>query len=303
MILSNQIETMEVSELLKRVKRIEIKSKGLSQNIFSGQYHSAFKGLGMAFSEVREYVPGDDIRNIDWNVTARFNNPYVKVFEEERELTVLLMIDISASTSFGLVNDYKKNIIAEIAATIAFSANQNNDKIGVIFFSGKVEKFIPPKKGKSHILQIIREIIAAEKTMPYSDLNEPIRFLFQAIKKRSIVFIISDFLFPLNFLEGLKICAKKHDIIAIKINDKNEKELPNVGLLPLKDLETQNLQWIDTSNKSTRTQLTAKFIQHSNELKQIFQKAKVDNIELFTHQNYIVPLSLLFKDRSSKNSL
>lgn len=288
---------MELSELLKRVKRIEIKSRGLSQNIFSGQYHSAFKGRGMAFSEVREYVPGDDIRNIDWNVTARFNSPYVKVFEEERELTVILMIDVSASTSFGMVNDYKKNIIAEIAATIAFSANQNNDKIGVIFFSDKVEKFIPPKKGKSHILQIIREIITMEKTSNESNLNDPTRFLFQAIKKRSTVFIISDFLLPLNFSDSLKICAKKHDIIAIKVNDKNEKEIPDVGLLPIKNLETQNIHWIDTGDKSFRTQLTANFLKHSDELKQVFQKSKVDNIEIFTHQNYVVPLTLLFQKR------
>ncbi|GIV26768.1 MAG: hypothetical protein KatS3mg027_0582 [Bacteroidia bacterium] len=288
---------MEISELLKRVKRIEIKSKGLSQNIFSGQYHSAFKGRGMAFSEVREYVPGDDIRNIDWNVTARFDAPYVKVYEEERELTVILMIDVSASTSFGMINDYKKNIIAEIAATIAFSANQNNDKIGVIFFSDKVEKFIPPKKGKSHILRIIREIIATEKTGADSNLNEPIRFLFQAIKKRSTVFILSDFLLPLNFYDALKICAKKHDIIAIKINDKVEKELPDVGLLPIKNLESRAIQWIDTSDKHFRTQYTANFLKHSNELKQIFQKAKVDSTEIFTHQNYVIPLSLLFKNR------
>lgn len=288
---------MEVTELLKRVKRIEIKSRGLSQNIFSGQYHSAFKGRGMAFSEVREYVPGDDIRNIDWNVTARFNTPYVKVFEEERELTLMLLIDVSASTSFGMVNDFKKNIIAEIAATMAFSAQQNNDKIGVIFFSNKVEKFIPPKKGKSQVLRIIREIIATEKTHTDSDLNEALKFLFQGIKKRSTVFILSDFLMPLNFSDALKIAAKKHDIIAIKVNDKNEKELPDVGLLPIKNVETQEIQWIDTSDKSFRTQLTASFLRHSDQLKQIFQKAKVDSIEIFTHQNYIVPLTNLLKNR------
>jgi len=288
---------MEVNELLKRVKRIEIKSKGLSQNIFSGQYHSAFKGRGMAFSEVREYVPGDDIRNIDWNVTARFDTPYVKVFEEERELTVLLMIDVSASTSFGLVNDYKKNIIAEIAATIAFSANQNNDKIGVIFFSNKVEKFIPPKKGKSHILRIIREIIATEKAASDSDLNEPLRFLFQAIKKRTTVFVLSDFLYPINFSDALKICSKKHDIIAIKVNDKREKELPNVGLLPIKNIETQDIQWIDTSDKTLRTQVQANFLRHSDEIKKLFQKYKIDQIEIFTHQNYVTPLVALFKNR------
>lgn len=288
---------MEITELLKRVKRIEIKSRGLSQNIFSGQYHSAFKGRGMAFSEVREYVPGDDIRSIDWNVTARFDTPYVKVFEEERELTLMLLIDVSASTSFGLVNDFKKNIIAEIAATLAFSAHQNNDKVGVIFFSDKIEKFILPKKGKSQILRIIREIIAMEKTSPNSDLNEALKFLFQAIKKKTTTFIISDFLMPLNFSDALKIASKKHDIIAIKINDKNEKELPDAGLLPLKNIETQEIQWIDTSDKNFRTQLTANFLKHSDELKNIFQKAKVDNTEIFTHQNYIIPLSLLFQKR------
>jgi len=288
---------MEVNELLKRVKRIEIKSKGLSQNIFSGQYHSAFKGRGMAFSEVREYVSGDDIRNIDWNVTARFDTPYVKVFEEERELTVLLMIDVSASTSFGLVNDYKKNIIAEIAATIAFSANQNNDKIGVIFFSNKVEKFIPPKKGKSHILRIIREIIATEKAASDSDLNEPLRFLFQAIKKRTTVFVLSDFLYSINFSDALKICSKKHDIIAIKVNDKREKELPNLGLLSIKNIETQDIQWIDTSDKTLRTQVQANFLRHSDEIKKLFQKYKIDHIEIFTHQNYVTPLVALFNNR------
>ncbi len=288
---------MEISELLKRVKRIEIKSKGLSQNIFSGQYHSAFKGRGMAFSEVREYVPGDDIRSIDWNVTARFNTPYVKIFEEERELVVLLMIDVSASTSFGTVSDFKKNIIAEIAATIAFSANQNNDKIGVIFFSDKIEKFIPAKKGKSHILRIIREIIGMGKTSPNSHLQEPIEFLFKAIRKRSTVFILSDFLFPLNFSNALRICAKKHDIIAIKINDKNEKELPDIGLLPIKDLETQEVKWIDTSDKDFRTQLKTNYLKHNDELKQVFQKSKIDSIDIYTHQNYVVPLSLLFKKR------
>lgn len=288
---------MEVTELLKRVKRIEIKSRGLSQNIFSGQYHSAFKGRGMAFSEVREYVAGDDIRSIDWNVTARFNTPYVKVFEEERELTLMLLIDVSASTSFGLVNDYKKNIIAEIAATIAFSAQQNNDKIGVLFFSDKIEKFIPPKKGKSQVLRIIREIVGMEKTSPNSDLNEALKFLFQALKKKTTSFIISDFLMPLNFLDALKIASKKHDILAIKINDKTEKELPDVGLLPIKNIENNEIHWIDTSDKNLRTELTAHFLKHSDELKQIFQKAKVDNIEIFTHQNYVLPLTLLFKNR------
>lgn len=301
---------MEIGELLKRVRKIEIKSKGLSQNIFSGQYHSAFKGRGMAFSEVREYVPGDDIRNIDWNVTARFDTPYVKVFEEERELTVLLMIDVSASHSYGVVNDFKKNTIAEIAATIAFSAQQNNDKIGVIFFSHQVEKFIPPKKGKSQILRIIREILTIEEKLynrhssknvskhhEHSDINLPLQFLFQAIKKRSTVFVLSDFLFPLNFEDTLKITARKHDVIAIKINDKTEKELPDVGLLPIKNLETQQIKWIDTSDKQFRTFHTANFLKHSDQLKQIFQKSKVDYIEIFTHQNYVVPLSLLFKNR------
>lgn len=288
---------MEVSELLKRVKRIEIKSRGLSQNIFSGQYHSAFKGRGMAFSEVREYVPGDDIRNIDWNVTARYNTPYVKIFEEERELTVILMIDVSASTSFGLVNDYKKNIIAEIAATIAFSAHQNNDKIGVIFFSGKVEKFIPPKKGKSHILRIIREIISMEKVSADSNLTQPLEYLFKAIKKKSTVFLISDFLLPLDFENVLKIVAKKHDIIAVKINDKNEKEISDVNLLPIKNIETQEIKWIDTSDKEFRTQLKTNFIKHNKMLQQVFQKTKVDNVEIFTHENYVPPLFSLLKNR------
>ncbi len=288
---------MEISELLKRVKRIEIKSKGLSRNIFSGQYHSAFKGRGMAFSEVREYIPGDDIRNIDWNVTARFDSPFVKVFEEERELSVILMIDISASSMFGVTNEYKKNIIAEIAATIAFSANQNNDKIGVIFFSDKVEKFIPPKKGKSHILHIIRDIIAIERTSERSSLKESVEFLFKAIKKRSTVFILSDFIFPINFSDALKICGKKHDMIAIKINDKTEKEFPSVGLLPFQDMETKQVMWIDTSNKEFKNKIQSEYLKHNNQLNQLFRQAKIDHCEILTHQNYIIPLSSIFQKR------
>jgi len=242
---------METSELLKKVRKIEIKTRGLSNQLFSGEYHSAFKGRGMTFSEVREYQPGDDIRSIDWNVTARFNNTYVKVFEEEREMTVMLLVDVSASGEFGTQKQLKQDLITELCAVLAFSAIQNNDKIGVIFFSDKIEKFIPPKKGKSHILRIIRDLIEFEPAHKKTDIKLALKYLTNVIKKRSIAFLISDFM-DSGFIDALKIANKKHDLVALRIYDKREQELPNVGLIKVKDAETGNIQWVDTSDKNVR---------------------------------------------------
>ena len=237
--------------IIKKVRKIELKTKGLSNHIFAGEYHTAFKGKGMAFSEVREYQPGDDIRTIDWNVTARFNNPFIKVFEEEREMTVILMIDVSGSKNFGTQNQMKQELVTELSAVIAFSAIQNNDKIGVIFFSDKVEKFIPPKKGKSHILRIIRELIAFEPENKGTNIGEALRYFNNVIKKRSVCFVISDFIAD-NFDAPLKIANKKHDLVAIRIHDLREEELPNVGLVQMRDSETGQIKWIDTSSKEIR---------------------------------------------------
>ena len=239
---------METSELLKKVRRIEIKTRGLSRNIFAGQYHSAFKGRGMAFSEVREYQYGDDIRDIDWNVTARYVRPYVKVFEEERELTVMLLIDVSGSRDFGSVNVMKKEVITEIAATLAFSAIQNNDKIGVVFFSDKIEKFIPPQKGKKHILYIIRELIDFHPEETRTDISQVLKYLTNAIKKRCTAFLISDFIDKEGFKDALTVANRKHDMVAIQVYDRRETELPAVGLMKIKDAETGKEQWIDSSS-------------------------------------------------------
>ena len=239
---------METSELLKKVRRIEIKTRGLSRNIFAGQYHSAFKGRGMAFSEVREYQYGDDIRDIDWNVTARYVRPYVKVFEEERELTVMLLIDVSGSRDFGSVNVMKKEVITEIAATLAFSAIQNNDKIGVVFFSDKIEKFIPPQKGKKHILYVIRELIDFQPDKKQTNIAQALKYLTNAIKKRCTAFLISDFIDKDGFKEALTIANRKHDVVAIQVYDRRETELPAVGLIKIKDAETGQERWIDSSS-------------------------------------------------------
>ena len=243
---------METSELLKKVRRIEIKTRGLSRNIFAGQYHSAFKGRGMAFSEVREYQYGDDIRDIDWNVTARYVRPYVKVFEEERELTVMLLIDVSGSRDFGSVNVMKKEVITEIAATLAFSAIQNNDKIGVVFFSDKIEKFIPPQKGKKHILYIIRELIDFHPEETRTDISQVLKYLTNAIKKRCTAFLISDFIDKEGFKDALTVANRKHDMVAIQVYDRRETELPAVGLMKIKDAETGKEQWIDSSSARVR---------------------------------------------------
>ena len=290
---------MDTKELIKRVRKIELKTRGLSNQIFSGEYHSAFKGSGMAFSEVREYVAGDEIRKIDWNVTARLNSPYVKVFDEERELTVMLLVDMSGSEDFGTKNQTKRDLITEICAVLAFSAIQNNDKIGAIFFSDKIEKFIPPKKGKSHTLLIIRELLDFTPENKGTDLSEPLRYLSSVIKKRSIVFLISDFIGD-GFEKALKIANRKHDLVALKISDKAEKELPNVGLVPIKDNETNEIIWLDTSDKKVLNKYKAQMLRQQDELNQIFKKSGVDFAEIGTHQSYVKPLMNLFKKRESK---
>lgn len=288
---------METSELLKKVRKIEIKTRGLSSQIFSGEYHSAFKGRGMAFSEVREYTPGDDVRSIDWNVTARFNSPFVKVFEEERELSVVLLVDASASGLFGTRSQFKQDLITELCAVVAFSASQNNDKIGVIFFSDKIEKFIPPKKGKSHILRIIRELIEFRPENKATDIQVALKYMNNVIKKRSVVFLISDFLCAANYGDALKIANKKHDLVALRIIDKAEQELPRVGLVKLKDNESGKSLWIDSSEPAFRRQFTVNQLKFEEELKDRFTKAGVDSARLFTHESYVKPLINLFKKR------
>lgn len=286
------------SEILKKVRRIELKTRGLSNQIFSGQYHSAFKGRGMAFSEVREYMPGDEIRTIDWNVTARFNEPYVKVFEEERELTVILLVDVSGSYQFGSEEKLKRNLITELCAVLSFSAIQNNDKIGVIFFSSKVEKFIPPKKGKSHILRIIRELIDFEPEEKGTNIAEALRFFNNAIKKRSIAFLISDFMDEPSYRDSIRLANQKHDLVALQIKDQREEEIPNVGLIPMQDAESGEWSWIDTSSKKLRTQYRGNALKFNDQLHKLFKKNGIDYAELYTHKSYVAPLINLFKKRS-----
>lgn len=288
---------METAELLKKVRKIEIKTKGLSNQIFSGEYHSAFKGRGMAFSEVREYTPGDDVRTIDWNVTARLRTPYVKVFEEERELSVMILVDVSASGKFGTHKQFKKDLITELCAVIAFSASQNNDKIGVIFFSDKIEKFIPPKKGKSHILRIIRELINMEPQQTGTNIELALKYLTNIIKKKSVCFLISDFYDQHSFSDAMKIANRKHDLVALRINDQHENILPDVGLVKLKDNETGKTMWVDTSSKQFQTQQKANHLKFEAELKNTFNKSGVDFATIFTHEGYIKPLMNLFKKR------
>ena len=288
---------METSELLKKVRKIEIKSRGLSNQIFSGEYHSAFKGRGMAFSEVREYTPGDDVRTIDWNVTARFNSPFVKVFEEDRELSVVLLVDISASGAFGTSNQFKQDVITEICAVIAFSASQNNDKIGIIFFTDKIEKFIPPKKGKTHILRIIRELIEFKPENKKTNIELALKYLTNVIKKKSIVFLISDFLSNHDYKDAIKIANKKHDLVALRIIDKTEMDIPQVGLVKLKDNESGDILWIDTNDKLFRKQFATNKINFESNLKEIFNRAGIDSANINTQESYIKPLMNLFKKR------
>ncbi|HAD02923.1 hypothetical protein SDC9_34689 [bioreactor metagenome] len=289
---------METSELLKKVRRIEIKTRGLSRNIFAGQYHSAFKGRGMAFSEVREYQYGDDIRDIDWNVTARYIRPYVKVFEEERELTVMLMIDVSGSRDFGSVNVMKKEIITEIAATLAFSAIQNNDKIGVLFFSDKIEKFIPPQKGKKHILYIIRELIDFKPDNTKTDISLVLKYLTNAIKKRCTAFLISDFIDKGGFKDALTIANRKHDVVAIQVYDQRETELPSVGLMKVKDAETGAERWIDSSSAKVRSAFSEWWNTRQNEMNNAFKKCRVDSVSVRTDEDYVKALIALFEKRN-----
>ena len=289
---------METSELLKRVRKIEIKTRGLSSNIFAGEYHSAFKGRGMTFSEVREYQYGDDIRNIDWNVTARHNKPYVKVFEEERELTVMLMIDVSASRNFGTVSKLKKNQITEIAAVLAFSAIQNNDKIGVIFFSDKVEKFIPPKKGKTHILHIIRELIDFYSEDKHTNIEQALQYVTNSIKKRCTCFLISDFIDEHDFSHALAIANRKHDVVALRVYDPRENVLPPVGMMFLTDAETGEQMWVDTSDKRVRDEYSRYMSVWEKELKNVFKRSGVDVADIRSDEDYVRALISLFKRRS-----
>ena len=287
---------METADLLKKVRKIEIKTRGLSNNIFAGEYHTAFKGRGMAFSEVREYQYGDSIRDIDWNVTARFNRPFIKIFEEERELTVMLVIDVSGSRDFGTTTRLKKELITEIAAVISFSAIQNNDKIGVILFSDKIEMIIPPGKGKKHILRIIRDLLGFEPKSTGTNVSEALRHLTNLIKKRCTAFVISDFI-DNSFADALSIANKKHDIIALHVYDKREHELPSMGLIRVKDAETGREAWIDTSSSSVRGAFNRKSKEALANLDATFKRSGVDVAKLPTDGDYIVPLMNLFKCR------
>lgn len=288
---------METTDLLKKVRHIEIKARGLSRNIFAGEYHSAFKGRGMAFSEVREYQYGDDMRDIDWNVTARYNRPYIKIFEEERELTVMLMIDVSESLGFGSQSLLKRDIVAEIAATLAFSAIQNNDKIGVIFFTDKVEKFIPPKKGKKHILYIIREILGFQPDGKGTDLNVTLRYLTNAIKKRCTAFLISDFIDAGDYKQAMRIAGRKHDLAAIQVYDKLSTDLVPVGLMKVRDPETGEERWINTSSKKVRDRYRAWWLDRQTTMNNAFRQSGVDSVSISTESDYVKSLLQLFKQR------
>ncbi len=288
---------MEAKELFKKVRKIEIKTKKLSNQIFAGEYHSAFKGKGMTFSEVREYQYGDDVRNIDWNVTARFNHPYIKVFEEERELTVILLIDMSGSTEFGTKKQLKKELIAELSAVLSFSASLNNDKIGAILFTDKIEKFIPPKKGRKHVLRIIAEILAFQPSSKQTNIATALQFFNDAIKKRSAAFIISDFL-DNTYENALKIASKKHDLVALIVYDDNEVSLPRIGLAYIKDPETNEVQLIDTSQSSIQKAYKEWYENYNTKLNQLFKKYRIDHLPINTQTDYVKPLMQLFKKRA-----
>ena len=289
---------MDANELIKKVRKIEIKTRGLSSNIFAGQYHSAFKGRGMAFSEVREYQYGDDVRDIDWNVTARFNKPYVKVFEEERELTVMLLVDMSSSLDFGTSGMYKKDMVAEIAATLAFAAIQNNDKIGAIFFTDRIEKFIPPQKGRKHILYIIREVLGFEPESRQTDITVPLQYLTNAIKKRCTTFVLSDFIEERDFKNALTIANRKHDVVAIQVYDKRVEELPNVGLMKMADPESGEDVYVDTASNRVRALHRKWWEESQTRLRDTFSKSGVDAISVRTDQDYVKALMNLFAKRN-----
>lgn len=289
---------MDTKDILQKVRRIEIKTKRLSDHIFSGEYHTSFKGKGMSFAEVRQYQYGDDIRAIDWNVTARYNEPYVKIFEEERELTLMLLIDVSKSVNFGSSDQFKNNIITEIAATLAFSATTNNDKIGLILFSDQVELFIPPKKGKPHVLRIIREILQFQPTRTQTNLSVALKYLSQVIKKKAITFVISDFFEQeLSYESTLKIVAKKHDITGIKVNDIREKEMPNIGFVWMEDAESQKGMYVNTSDSEVRKQYTEYFLDHEKYFKNAFARSGAGVIQMFCHESYVKKLLAYFKAR------
>jgi len=289
---------VETSELLKKVRQIEIKTRGLSSNIFAGQYHSAFKGRGMAFSEVREYEFGDDIRDIDWNVTARYSKPYIKIFEEERELTVMLLVDVSGSRVFGTNTSLKQDMITEIAATLAFSAIQNNDKIGVIFFSNRIEKFIPPKKGKKHILYIIRELINFEPQETKTDISSVLKYLTNAIKKKCTAFVFSDYIDKGNYQHALTIANKKHDMVAIQIFDEREADMPKIGMIKIKDAESGIEKYVDTDSSRVRDTYKQWWDKRQTEMKDAFKRSRVDSVSIRTDEDYVKALLGLFNKRS-----
>lgn len=291
---------METSEILKKVRRIEIRTKGLSRNVFSGHYHSAFKGRGMAFSEVREYQYGDDVRNIDWNVTARFNTPFLKIFEEERELTVMLLMDVSGSNEFGTRSGFKKELMTEVAAVLSFSAIQNNDKVGVLFFSDKVEKFIPPKKGSAHILRIIRELIEFEPESRTTNISEALRYLTNVIKKRCTAFLISDFA-DQPFEKALRIASGKHDLVAVRVLDRHELEIPDLGVVKIYDREQMKAVWRDTSLASTRRHFATSRKKYYETIDSLFLRTGVDQVKLHTGEDFIKPLMNLFVRRETRN--
>lgn len=288
---------METSELIKKVRKIEIKTRGLSHNIFAGQYHSAFKGRGMSFCEVRDYQYGDDVRDIDWNVTARFNKPFVKVFEEERELTVMLLVDLSESLDFGTSTRTKREMLAEIAATIAFAAIQNNDKIGVIFFTDRIEKFIPPQKGRKHILYIIRELLNIEPESKRTDIKVPLEFLTNALKKKCTAFLLSDFICTGDYSNALTIANRKHDLVAIQVYDRRLAELPDIGLVKIRDAESDSEMYIDTSSRKVREAQRNWWNNQSTILKERMQRSRVDSVSVRTDQDYVKALLALFAQR------
>lgn len=287
---------MDTKEILKKVRKIEIKTKRLSNDIFGGEYHSSFKGRGMTFSEVRQYQFGDDVRTIDWNVTARYNEPFVKVFEEERELTMMLMVDVSGSEFFGTSTQFKKDTLTEIAATLAFSATQNNDKVGLILFSDDIELFIPPKKGKSHVLRIIRELIEFKPKSKKTNISEALKFLSSVLKKRAIVFMLSDFMDD-NYEKTLKIAAKKHDLTGIRVYDKHDEEIPNLGVVPMQDAETGTIQLINTSSKSVRTSYKANALRLADYYQNTFNRGGAGVINTRVDESYVKKLLGYFKHK------
>lgn len=291
---------MTSKDLLKKVRQIEIKTRGLSQNIFAGEYHSAFKGRGMMFSEVREYQYGDDIRDIDWNVTARHQRPFVKVYEEERELTVMLLVDMSGSGIFGAVGEEKREMIAEIAATLAFSASQNNDKIGAIFFTDRIEKFIPPNKGKKQILLIIRELLDYQPKSQRTDLAAALKYFTNAQKKRCTAFLISDFIDSSDWKQPLQIARNKHDLMALQVYDKRDAQMPDIGLVRFADLESGETRWIDTSSRSTRRAYDKWWYERQQLMAETLRASRVDHVSVATDENYVKSLMALFKNRGTR---